>query len=123
MCGIAGAVAGLPETEISDRVWRLVDGLSHRGPDGSGVFARDGVAIGNSRLAIIDLEQGDQPKVSEDGSVAGVLNGEIYNFRDVRKTLESRGHTFTSNSDTECILRGYLEWGTSLPDHLDGLDR
>jgi len=80
MCGIAGAVAALPETEISDRIWRIVQELSHRGPDGSGVFAKDGVAIGNSRLAVIDLEQGDQPKVADDGKVAAVLNGEIYNL-------------------------------------------
>jgi asparagine synthase (glutamine-hydrolysing) len=121
MCGIAGAVAALPETEISDRIWRIVQELSHRGPDGSGVFAKDGVAIGNSRLAVIDLEQGDQPKVADDGKVAAVLNGEIYNFKKIRGELESLGHKFTSNSDTECILRGYLEWGTSLPDHLDGM--
>lgn len=64
MCGIAGAVAALPKTEISDQVWQMVHSLAHRGPDGSGVFARDRVAIGNSRLAIIDIEQGDQPKIS-----------------------------------------------------------
>ena len=121
MCGIAGAIAGLPETEISSRVWGLLHGLAHRGPDDSGVFARDGVAIGNTRLAIIDLEHGDQPKVIEDGRVAAVVNGEIYNFREIRKNLENLGHRFTSNSDTECVLRGYMEWGTSLPDHLDGM--
>jgi asparagine synthase (glutamine-hydrolysing) len=121
MCGIAGAVAALPETEISDRIWRIVQELSHRGPDGSGVFAKDGVAIGNSRLAVIDLDQGHQPKVADDGRVAAVLNGEIYNFKVIRRELENLGHKFTSNSDTESILRGYLEWGTSLPDHLDGM--
>ena len=108
MCGIAGAIAGLPETEISSRVWGLLHGLAHRGPDDSGVFVRDGVAIGNTRLAIIDLEHGDQPKVIEDGRVAAVVNGEIYNFREIRKNLENLGHRFTSNTIDNRRLSSYI---------------
>ncbi|MGH7368485.1 MAG: asparagine synthase (glutamine-hydrolyzing) [Candidatus Rokuibacteriota bacterium] len=107
MCGIAG---------IADVTGRLVDGRllramttvqGHRGPDGDGFVCRGAVGLGHRRLAIIDLATGDQPMSNDDGSVWIVFNGEIYNFRELRRDLEARGATFRTTSDTEVILRAY----------------
>ena len=76
---------------------------AHRGPDSRGIHRSNGVALGIQRLRIIDLETGDQPIYNEDRSVAVVLNGEIYNFPELRAQLESRGHSFYTNTDTEVI--------------------
>ena len=86
--------------------------LDHRGPDGDGSFADDGVALGFRRLAIIDLsDAGMQPFASDDGALQLVHNGEIYNYRELRRELEGRGHRFRSQTDTEVIVRAYEEWG------------
>jgi asparagine synthase (glutamine-hydrolysing) len=86
--------------------------LARRGPDGEGVNTWPGAALGHRRLAIIDLsEAGHQPMLSDDGKIGLVFNGCIYNFVEIRKELEERGHRFRSNCDTEVILRGYQEWG------------
>jgi asparagine synthase (glutamine-hydrolysing) len=95
--------------------------IVHRGPDSSGLMAREGMAFGMRRLSIIDLAGGDQPIENEDGSVIVVFNGEIYNFRELRAQLQAAGHTFRTNSDTEVIVHGYEEWGDELPVHLGGM--
>jgi len=102
MCGISGIVSsrGGPSTSVVDAQIRL---LSHRGPDAQGIFAAGRAAIAQNRLAVIDLVSGDPPQTSEDGRIGAVLNGEIYNFRDLRDELGRRGHVFSSKGDTEVI--------------------
>jgi asparagine synthase (glutamine-hydrolysing) len=95
--------------------------MHHRGPDDEGLFADDSVALGMRRLSIIDLGGGHQPLFNEDGTVAVVFNGEIYNFQELRHTLESRGHVFRTASDTEVIVHAYEEWGEDCVDHLEGM--
>jgi len=113
VCGIVGLVrwAGLAP-EDPERVRRGAQALKHRGPDGDGFWQDKICALGFRRLAIIDLSPaGAQPMANEDGRLQIVFNGEIYNYRDLRKTLENAGHKFRSQSDTEVLLHGYEEWG------------
>jgi asparagine synthase (glutamine-hydrolysing) len=121
MCGIAGIFYqnGAPVSEPLLRA--MTDVLAHRGPDGSG-FYRDGpVGLGHRRLAIIDLVTGGQPMGSDDGTVWLAYNGEIYNFRELRRELEARGATFRTTSDTEVLLRGYEAWGRAVLPRLRGM--
>ena len=131
MCGIAGALFDRAQTVTAEEVVRrMVGALGHRGPDGSGL-ARLAVnhgeqgcdaAIGHTRLAILDLsERGAQPMRDESARVAVTYNGEIYNFADLRADLERRGRRFRSDSDTEVILEGYLEWGNEIVNRLRGM--
>src|SRR5215203_1857590 len=94
---------------------------AHRGPDSRGIHRSNGVALGIQRLRIIDLKTGDQPIYNEDRSVAVVLNGEIYNFRELRADLEARGHSFYTQSDTEVIAHLYEERGADLVEELNGM--
>ena len=87
--------------------------IEHRGPDSRGLFLDDGVGLGIQRLRVIDLETGDQPIFNEDGSVVVVLNGEIYNYRELREELARRGHRFATQSDTEVIVHLYEEHGAA----------
>ncbi|WP_447972469.1 asparagine synthase (glutamine-hydrolyzing) [Nitrospira sp. Kam-Ns4a] len=123
MCGIAGIVApGKPAALLEDQVRRMALALRHRGPDGQGVVALDGVALAHTRLAIIDLrETGRQPMVNEDGSLHLVVNGEIYNYRELRANLQQRGHGFRSASDSEVILHLYEDYGDDCLSSLDGM--
>jgi asparagine synthase (glutamine-hydrolysing) len=102
MCGICGLVAPEPG-DGRPIVEAQLGPLSHRGPDARGSFVAERAIIGQNRLAIIDLETGDPPITNEDQSVAAVLNGEIYNFRELRASLQSDGHAFRSRGDTEVI--------------------
>ena len=121
MCGICGVV-GVTQPESTEAVVRQMIGqMHHRGPDDEGVFVDDSVALGMRRLSIIDLGGGHQPVFNEDGTVVVVFNGEIYNFHELRRTLESRGHTFRTRSDTEVIVHAYEEWGEDCVDHLEGM--
>jgi len=95
--------------------------MHHRGPDDEGLFADDSVALGMRRLSIIDLGGGHQPLFNEDGTVAVVFNGEIYNFQELRHTLEGRGHAFRTASDTEVIVHAYEEWGEDCVEYLEGM--
>jgi asparagine synthase (glutamine-hydrolysing) len=100
----------------------MASALDHRGPDGNGEFSADGVALGFRRLAIIDLsEAGMQPFASDDGALRLVHNGEIYNYRELRRELESRGHSFRSQTDTEVALRAYEEWGDACVGRFNGM--
>lgn len=99
----------------------MCERIVHRGPDEEGMDTRDGVALGMRRLSIIDLSGGSQPIFNEDGTIRTVFNGEIYNFRELRKELEARGHTFSTRSDTEVIVHGYEEYGARFPERLNGM--
>ncbi len=118
MCGIAGVVG--PDASVA-LIERMTEALSHRGPDDIGYHQDGQVFLGQTRLKIIDLVTGDQPMSNEDGTVWVVFNGEIYNFRELRKELERAGHRFHSNSDTEALVHGYEEYGTDLFRRLDGI--
>src|SRR6266849_2530198 len=121
MCGIAGIVnpTGRPVDEALLRAMTAVQ--AHRGPDGEGIACRGAAGLGHRRLAIIDLATGDQPMVSDDGAIRIVFNGEIYNFRELRRELESRGARFTTTSDTEVILRAYEVEGPACVTRLRGM--
>ena len=104
-----------------DRIRRMTATLEHRGPDEDGFYVATGVELGMRRLAIIDVKQGRQPATDEQGSVQVILNGEIYNFVDLRQELHALGHTFTSLSDTEVIAHAYEEWGNTCVQRLHGM--
>ncbi|MBW8856048.1 MAG: asparagine synthase (glutamine-hydrolyzing), partial [Bradyrhizobium sp.] len=120
MCGLAG-FAG--RGDHGDLI-RMTDALAHRGPDGDG-FHHDpdhAVFLGHRRLSIIDIAGGHQPFFNEDGKIAVIYNGEIYNHRELRAALEAAGHRFKSDhSDTEVLVHGYEEWGAGLPLRLNGM--
>lgn len=118
MCGICGFVGAGGNTIIQG----MMDSLIHRGPDEQGFWEEGGVALGMRRLAIIDVETGHQPIFNEDGSVVVVLNGEIYNFVELREKLILNGHKFyTDHSDTEVIVHLYEDYGMGFLDHLNGM--
>jgi asparagine synthase (glutamine-hydrolysing) len=127
MCGIAGFIdlqdASNSRTEearaqIIDRMCRVI---RHRGPDDQGVMLQPGVALGMRRLSIIDLAGGHQPIANEDKTVSIVFNGEIYNYRELQKDLQARGHQFRTNTDTETIVHAYEEFGASCVSQLRGM--
>lgn len=95
--------------------------LGHRGPDAQGIFVDDPVGLAHRRLSIIDPETGQQPIFNEDETVAVVFNGEIYNYRSIRETLRSSGHTFRTNTDTEVLVHLYEEYGPSFVSRLEGM--
>ena len=121
MCGIAGQVRVDGGRIAPELLQRMCAAIEHRGPDARGEFIADGVALGIQRLRVIDLETGDQPISNEDGTVVVVLNGEIYNYRELRNELESRGHRFATNGDTETIVHLYEEHGEDCVRHLHGM--
>lgn len=121
MCGICGAINWTESGDASEIVRRMTPTMRHRGPDDEGYLSSGPLALGVRRLSIIDLEGGHQPIFNEDGSVAVVLNGEIYNFQELRKQLSDRGHTFRSRSDSEVVAHAYEEWGEDCVDHLRGM--
>lgn len=122
MCGILGAVKNQDsiDRENFNKLNRL---QSHRGPDGEGLWfgCDDHVALGHRRLSIIDLKQGGQPMSDPDSGLVLVYNGEIYNYRELGSELKAKGHSFRTNSDTEVLLRSYLEWGSGCLLHLRGM--
>jgi asparagine synthase (glutamine-hydrolysing) len=121
MCGIAGIVS-LEDKPIFERELRDMCGaIAHRGPDEEGYYFGAGVGLGMRRLSIIDLASGRQPIRNEEGSVWVVFNGEIYNFRELRRELEGRGHIFSTRTDTETIVHLYEEYGKRCVDHMRGM--
>ncbi len=120
MCGICGT-AGFTDKSLLEEMTRII---SHRGPDDAGIYISPDaqIGLGNRRLAIIDLSPaGHMPMSNEDGSIWITQNGEIYNFPELRRELEQRGHTFRSRSDTEVLIHGYEEWGLDLLSRLNGM--
>lgn len=116
MCGFSG-FAGRTEGNEENRkaiLKRMMDKIAHRGPDQEGMFVDEKVALGFRRLSIIDLDNGSQPMFNEKGDVAIVFNGEIYNHLVVREELIKKGHIFANDSDTECLIHGYEEYGVEL---------
>lgn len=120
MCGISGILNSDPR-EAEPLVRRMAQGIRHRGPDGDGFFVREPMALGHRRLSIIDLEGGRQPLCNEDESVWVTFNGEIYNYRELRRELENHGHRFRTESDTEVIVHAWEQWGEACVNRLRGM--
>ena len=119
MCGICGFTG-----EVIDRnetIHKMTEVITHRGPDSDGFFLDDRISMGFRRLSIIDLEAGSQPIYNEDKSLVLTFNGEIYNYRDLRKELIAAGHKFYTETDSETLIHGFEEWGTDLLNKLRGM--
>ena len=125
MCGIAGIIqsgsaTGQPLREETGLL--MLDAIAHRGPDDGGLLVTPNLLLGHRRLSILDLSaSGHQPMTDEEQRCWLVFNGEIYNFQELRRELEQAGHRFISQTDTEVILRGYLEWGRDVARRLNGM--
>jgi len=120
VCGICG-IASTNGSAVTDRVAAMSATLVHRGPDSFGEFSDGDVALAARRLSIIDLETGDQPIANEDGTLHVVQNGEIYNYRELRRELERAGHHFRTQGDTEVLLHLYEEQGDRFAERLRGM--
>jgi len=121
VCGILGIVnldAAPVDRELLET---CTNTMAHRGPDGVGYHVHKNVGLGHRRLSIIDLSSGAQPMSNEDESIWITFNGEIYNYPDLKKELEAKGHRFRTNSDTEVIIHGYEEWGENVLPRLRGM--
>ncbi|MBP7652809.1 asparagine synthase (glutamine-hydrolyzing) [Candidatus Dependentiae bacterium] len=122
MCGICGIIEHNGKHPDKQMLIRMTDVIEHRGPDDSGIYIRDNIGFGHRRLSILDLsDAGHQPFLSQDKEKILVFNGEIYNFPELRKYLEIKGHKFVSNCDTEVLLKMYEEYGTNCIQHLRGM--
>ena len=117
MCGIAGFIG--KDKNKKKILKAMCDRIAHRGPDAEGFYVKGDVALGQRRLSIIDIEGGKQPMFSEDGKLVIVFNGEIYNYKDLKKELKE--YPFQTESDTEVLIYGYRKWGYDLPKHLRGM--
>jgi len=117
MCGICGIAGKREETQIR----RMTGIMEHRGPDDEGFYIDDDISLGVKRLAIIDLKTGNQPIFNEKRDMVVILNGEIYNFKELRKELEERGHRFYTKTDTEVLIHAYEEFGFECLKHLRGM--
>ena len=120
MCGICGFV-GAQRGKREDILEEMMEAIRHRGPDDGGSRIKGDAALGFRRLSIIDLENGAQPMENEAGDKALVFNGEIYNYRALRKELAEAGHVFATYSDTEVLIHGYEEWGEQMLGRLRGM--
>src|SRR5215204_2091839 len=125
MCGIAGFADSSSSftnaSEAAATVHSMCDVIRHRGPDDEGIHVEEGVGLGMRRLSIIDLSTGNQPIHNEDQTIWIVFNGEIYNYRELRRELESTGHRFYTSSDTETIVHAYEQWGEQAFGRLRGM--
>jgi len=122
VCGIVGNVVARADRRPDVTVLRRMnDRVVHRGPDDEGFFVQGPVGLAMRRLRVIDLATGQQPMSGEAGRVHVIANGEIYNYRDLRRVLTARGHTFTTQSDTEVIVHGWEEHGVASVSHLEGM--
>ena len=120
MCGICAIASDVGQAD-KQHLSRMCDRMVHRGPDADGFHVGNGVGLGMRRLSIIDLQGGGQPIYNEDRSIAVVFNGEIYNYRELRRELTERGHRFATATDTEVIVHLYEECGERAVEHLRGM--
>ena len=123
MCGICGIASRLPGEQPLDEqvVRRMTHTLQHRGPDSDGFLVDEDAMLGMRRLSIIDLATGEQPISNENGTIWVVFNGEIYNFQEIRKSLEQANHRFATKSDTEVIVHAYEEYGERCLEKFNGM--
>lgn len=124
MCGINGLFQFNPiqnQDSIDQSIRLMNEKIRHRGPDADGFFVNENIGLAMRRLSIIDLVSGDQPIFNEDKSLVIVFNGEIYNFKEIQKTLVDKGHVFNTHSDTEVILHSYEEYGVDCLNQLEGM--
>src|SRR5579864_3171915 len=122
MCGIAGKFTYDPAAPVSPSLLEaMTDAVRHRGPDAAGLYVDSGIGLGHRRLSIIDLATGDQPLTNEDRTVWVVFNGEIYNFTELRRELETLGHRFRTLTDTEVIVHAYEQWGEASVERFRGM--
>src|SRR2546421_7575310 len=118
MCGICGDVE-LARAPDAEAVRRMPSAVAHRGPDAHGFFFEGPAALGHRRLSILDIEGGVQPMTAD--GVTLLFNGQAYEHDEVRERLRRRRHSFATRSDTEVVLRSYLEWGESFVEELQGM--
>ena len=122
MCGIAGILNLNGEPVAHPTLKAMTDAIAHRGPDGEGLWLDGNVGFGHRRLAILDLsDAAHQPMKSRDGKVVLIYNGEIYNFRELRRELEEEGYNFRSSGDTEVVLNAYHAWGINCVHRFNGM--
>ena len=122
MCGICGQFYYIENHPVSiQKLKRMTDSITHRGPDDEGYHISDSIGLGFRRLSIIDLSGGHQPMSDQEKNVWVIFNGEIYNFPELKKELEGYGHIFQTRSDTEVIVHGYKQWGIDVLNHLNGM--
>jgi len=121
MCGIAGIMSLSDRPVQREEIRSMCDAMIHRGPNDEGLHLAPGIGLGMRRLSIIDLETGRQPVENEDGTVSVVFNGEIYNFKSLRRALEKQGHVFKTETDTEVIVHLYEQHGDECVDKLRGM--
>jgi asparagine synthase (glutamine-hydrolysing) len=122
MCGICGQYNFLSDAPVdAQAIKKMANAIAHRGPDDEGHYISGSLGLGFRRLSIIDLAGGHQPMSDAGGSIWLVFNGEIYNFPELKAELQSYGHIFRTNSDTEVIVHGYKQWGNEVLDHLNGM--
>ncbi|MEO8335905.1 MAG: asparagine synthase (glutamine-hydrolyzing), partial [bacterium] len=123
MCGICGiALSSRSGAEVErSTIERMRDVLTHRGPDGAGLFVQGRIGLGHRRLSIVDPEAGQQPMASDDGAIQIVYNGEVYNHPEISRRLEAEGHHYHTHCDTESVLKLYEQHGAQTPTHLRGM--
>ena len=122
VCGIVGIIERERDRPVApEELTRMVRTLRHRGPDDEGQVRLPGVGLAMRRLSIIDVSGGQQPFESEDGAIHLVANGEIYNFKSMRKRLMAEGHRFRSQADVEVLVHAYEQWGESFLQHVRGM--
>jgi asparagine synthase (glutamine-hydrolysing) len=121
MCGIVGYTQKQNKMVHVSVLEKMMDRIAHRGPDGSGLYYDAHIAIGHRRLAIIDVDGGEQPMKNEDQSIVCAFNGEIYNHKELRIQLVAKGHEFKTKCDTEVLIHGFEEWRYELPKKLRGM--
>jgi asparagine synthase (glutamine-hydrolysing) len=122
MCGITGFYHFEKSRKIDKKKLKaMTDKLIHRGPDGEGYFVKNNIGLGHRRLSIIDMQTGNQPMYNDDGSIALVFNGEIYNYIELRDELKNYGFTFITHSDSEVIIKAYEYWGVECQNKFNGM--
>src|SRR5690348_8615828 len=121
MCGIAGFASAKPLRESASLIYRMADAVAHRGPDDSGFYRDDHIALGHRRLSIIDLPGGHQPMPNQAGTLQLVYNGEIFNHAQLRAELEKAGRRYRTHCDTETIIHAYEEFGPACLSRFRGM--